>query len=74
MIKVVFIGTPEFSVPILEKLIENKKDYSVVGVVSQPDKKVGRKQILTPSPVSKVALDNNIFLLRPVKIKEEYAK
>ena len=33
MIKVVFIGTPEFSVPILEKLIENKKDYSVVGVV-----------------------------------------
>ena len=42
MIKVVFIGTPEFSVPILEKLIENKKDYSVVGVVSQPDKKVGR--------------------------------
>lgn len=74
MIKVVFIGTPEFSVPILEKLIENKKDYSVVGVVSQPDKKVGRKQILTPSPVSKVALDNNIFLLRPVKIKEEYTK
>ena len=40
MIKVVFIGTPEFSVPILEKLIENKKDYSVVGVVSQPDKKL----------------------------------
>ena len=39
--KVVFMGTPEFSVPILEGLIEN---YSVVGVVTQPDRKVGRRQ------------------------------
>ena len=40
-IKIVFMGTPEFAVPILEGLINN---YNVVGVVSQPDKRVGRKQ------------------------------
>ena len=40
-IKVVFMGTPDFSVPVLEGLIEN---YQVVGVVTQPDRKVGRKQ------------------------------
>ena len=41
--KVVFMGTPDFAVPILEGLIEN---YNVIGVVSQPDKRVGRKQEL----------------------------
>ena len=40
-IRVVFMGTPDFSVPVLEGLIEN---YQVVGVVTQPDRKVGRKQ------------------------------
>ena len=39
--RVVFMGTPDFAVPVLEGLIEN---YEVVGVVSQPDKRVGRKQ------------------------------
>ena len=71
MIKVVFMGTPEFSVPVLKGLIEDS-NYEVVGVVSQPDKKVGRHQILTPSPISQVALDNGINLLRIEKIRTNY--
>ncbi len=71
MIKVVFMGTPDFSVPVLEGLIKSK-EYDVIGVVSQPDKKVGRKQILTPSKVSEVAINNNIKLLRPEKLRKEY--
>ena len=68
-IRVVFMGTPEFSVPILEGLIEN---YDVVGVVSQPDKRVGRKQELVHTPVKKVALENDILVFQPEKIRDEY--
>lgn len=68
-IKVVFMGTPIFSVPILEGLIDN---YNVVGVVSQPDKKVGRKQIIKATPVKEVAVKNNIKVLQPSNIKENY--
>ncbi len=49
MIKVVFMGTPDFSVPVLRRLIED--GYEVVGVVTQPDRPVGRKKVLTPTPV-----------------------
>ena len=56
-LKVIFMGTPEFSVPVLEKLLENTQ---VVLVVTQPDKPVGRKHVLTPSPVKKIAMKNNI--------------
>lgn len=68
-IKVVFMGTPEFSVPVLEGLIEN---YNVIGVVTQPDKEVGRHKEIELSPIKKLALANNIQVLQPVKIKEEY--
>ena len=71
MIRVVFMGTPDFSVPVLKGIIENK-EYKVVGVVSQPDKKVGRHQILTPSPISNVAMENNIKLFRIEKIRNDY--
>ena len=71
LVKVVFMGTPNFSVPVLESLIENE-NYDVVGVVSQPDKKVGRKQLLTPSPISEVAILNNIPLLRIENIKNDF--
>ena len=67
--RVVFMGTPDFAVPILEGLIEN---YEVVGVVSQPDKRVGRKQELVNTPIKEVALRHNILVLQPEKIKEEY--
>ena len=56
-IKVVFMGTPDFAVPVLEGLIEN---YEVVGVVSQPDKRVGRKQELVKTPIKELALKHNI--------------
>ncbi len=49
MIKVVFMGTPDFSVPVLRRLIED--GYDVIGVVTQPDRPVGRKKVLTPTPV-----------------------
>ncbi len=68
-LKVVFMGTPDFAVPILEGLIEN---YNVIGVVSQPDKEVGRKRILTKTPVKACAEKYNIKVLQPTKIKEEY--
>ncbi len=67
--KIVFMGTPDFAVPVLEGLIEN---YEVVGVVSQPDKKVGRHQILTNTPVKEVALKHNIKVMQPVKIRDDY--
>ncbi len=68
-IRVVFMGTPEFAVPILEGLINN---YNVVGVVSQPDKEVGRKKILTKTPIKEVAEKSNILVLQPSKIREDY--
>lgn len=67
--KVVFMGTPLFAVPILEKLILNT---NVLLVVSQPDKEVGRKHILQATPVKEVALKHNIPVFQPVKIKEDY--
>lgn len=71
MIRVVFMGTPDFSVPVLKGIIDSD-EYEVVGVVSQPDKKVGRHQVLTPSPISNVAIENNIKLLRIEKIRNDY--
>lgn len=68
-LRVVFMGTPQFSVPVLEKLIDN---YNVVAVVTQPDKKIGRGGKIGISPIKKVANDHNILCLQPKKIKEEY--
>ena len=67
--KIIFLGTPEFAVKILEKLVKSK--HSVVAVVSQPDKPVGRKQILEPTPTKKFAIDNNIPVYQFQKIKKE---
>lgn len=67
--RVVFMGTPEYSVPVLNMLIENT---NVVGVVTQPDKEVGRKRILTPCPVKKVALEHGIKVISPIKIRKDY--
>lgn len=63
------MGTPEFSVPVLEALIEN---YQVVGVVTQPDKEVGRHHEIKPTPVKEVALKHKISVFQPQKIKKEY--
>ena len=71
--KIVFMGTPEFSVTVLESLYKIA-EYEIVGVVSQPDKKVGRKQVLTPSPVSCFALSHNLPLFRIESIRKEFAQ
>ena len=65
--KIVFMGTPDFAVPCLESLIEAKHD--VVAVFTQPDKPVGRKQILTPPEVKVCAQKHNIPVYQPEKIK-----
>ena len=69
MLKIIFMGTPEFSVPILSALNEK---YEVVAVVTQPDKEVGRHRVLTPSPVKQYAVSHNLPVYQPEHIKEEY--
>ena len=68
--KIVFFGTPEFSVPFLQALID-AKDFDVVAVVTQPDKPVGRKQILTPSPVRVLAEASKIPVLPYPTLKKD---
>ena len=68
---IIFLGTPQMSADLLEEIIKDNK-YKVVGVISQPDKPLGRKKILTPSPVSMVALKYNIPLHRPEKLNNDY--
>ena len=67
--KILFAGTPEFAVAPLKNLIDH--GFEVVGVITQTDKPQGRKGILTPPPVKTVALELDIPVLQPVKIREE---
>ena len=66
--RVVFMGTPDFAVPTLEALIEN---HEVVGVVTQPDKRKGRGKAMAFSPVKEKALEHEIPVYQPVKVREE---
>ena len=66
--RVVYLGTPSFAVLPLEKIIQ--AGYNVVAVISQPDRPVGRKMILTPTPVKECALKYNIPVLQFEKINE----
>lgn len=68
-LKVIFMGTPEFCVPILDELI---RECNLLAVVTQPDKEVGRKQNIVYSPIKKLALEHNIKVFQPIKIKEDY--
>ncbi|MDQ0350571.1 methionyl-tRNA formyltransferase [Alkalibacillus filiformis] len=68
--RIVFMGTPDFSVPVLERIIE--QDYEVVAVVTQPDRPKGRKKVLKPSPVKECALKHDIPVLQPEKIRHDY--
>jgi len=70
-IKVVFMGTPTFAVPILDSLI---KEYNVVMVVCQPDREKDRKGNVIYPPCKTLALENNIEVFQPQKIIEEYQK
>ncbi len=69
---IVFLGTPDFAVPCLEKLIKSE-NCNVLAVFTQPDKKVGRKQLLTPPPVKVLAVQHNIPVYQPVTLKNEDA-
>jgi len=67
--RIVYLGTPDFAEKPLEKLIQS--GYNVVAVVTQPDKKVGRKQVLTPPPVKVLAEKHNIKVFQYEKIRAE---
>lgn len=66
-LRIIFMGTPEFAVPSLEVLIENK--LTVAAVITAPDKPQGRGQKMMPSPVKECALKYNIPVLQPTNLK-----
>lgn len=70
-VRILFMGTPDFAAASLQALLA--AGYTIVGVVTQPDRPVGRKQVLTPSPVKKLALEHGLTVLQPEKIKERAA-
>jgi methionyl-tRNA formyltransferase len=69
--RIVFIGTGEIGVPTLEALL--KSEHEVVGVVTQPDKPVGRAQIIEPPPIKKTLAKANMPILQPLRIKDQQA-
>lgn len=68
-VKIVFMGTPDFAVPILEGLIKN---YNVRAVVTQPDKPVGRNGEIKKSPIKELAEKHTILVLQPEKIRNSW--
>lgn len=66
--KIVFMGTPDFAVPSLKKMIEK---YNVSAIITQPDKPSGRGKKLTISPIKKVGLSNQIPIFQPEKIRTD---
>ena len=66
--RIVFMGTPEFAVAILDKLVI--EGCKIVGVITAPDKPAGRGMQLTPSAVKKYALEKGLHILQPVKLKD----
>ena len=68
-LRIVFMGTPDFAVAILKALLEAK--YTIVGVITAPDKPAGRGRKLHQSAVKKFALENNLNVLQPTNLKRE---
>jgi len=68
-LRIVFMGTPEFAVGILDTILKNK--YNVVGVITAPDKPAGRGQKLKYSAVKEYALEKNLAILQPSNLKDE---
>ena len=67
--KIIFAGTPEFALPALQMLINSKHD--ICAVYTQPDRPAGRGRKLTPSPVKKLALENQLSVLQPETLKTD---
>ena len=65
---IVFMGSPDYAVKILDNL---NKHFNIVAVFTQPDKPVGRKKVLTPTPVKKYAIENNLEVFTPASLKNE---
>ncbi|RLL45270.1 methionyl-tRNA formyltransferase [Oceanobacillus piezotolerans] len=72
MKRIVFMGTPDFSVPVLQSLVQS--EYEIVLVVTQPDRPKGRKRVITPPPVKVEAEKSGIPVFQPEKLREEYKK
>lgn len=70
VIRVCFLGTPDFAAKHLQTLL-NDDHYKIVGVVTQPDRPSGRKMQLTPSPVKELALKNNLEVITPENLRKE---
>ena len=68
-LRIIFMGTPEFAVGILDTLIKN--NYEVAGVITAADKPAGRGQKIKYSAVKEYALENNLHLLQPTNLKNE---
>ena len=68
-LRIVFMGTPEFAVPILDKLIQN--EYSIVGVVTAPDRPSGRGQKINESAVKVFSKSNGLTILQPTNLKDD---
>ncbi len=68
-LRIVFMGTPEFAVGILDTILKN--NYNVVGVITAADKPAGRGQKIKYSAVKEYALANNLHLLQPTNLKDE---
>lgn len=66
--RIVFMGTPDFAAAILKRLIDT--DRNVVGVFSQPDKPVGRKQIIMPTATKALAMEHGIPVFQPAKLRD----
>lgn len=71
-IRVAFMGTPQIAATLLENIIQSKIEVGLV--VTQPDKKRGRKQVLVFNEVKKVAVENGIEVFQPVSIKKDFQK
>src|SRR5881398_1857350 len=69
--RIVFIGTGEVGVPTLQGLL--KSEHDVVGVVTQPDKPVGRSLQIEPPPIKRIPITTNIAILQPPRIKDPHA-
>ncbi|MEP2238294.1 MAG: methionyl-tRNA formyltransferase [Maribacter sp.] len=67
-LRIVFMGTPDFAVGILDKLV--KEDYNVVGVITAPDRPAGRGRKINESAVKKYAVEQNLNILQPTNLKD----
>jgi methionyl-tRNA formyltransferase len=67
---ILFMGTPDFAASLLQAIL--KEGYSVLAVVSQPDRPTGRKKQVLPTPVKKIAIDHQIKVYQPLRIRKEF--